>query len=73
MNRNVSGLSRNNALIGLKEHVDYGLVGLGSSHQEEHLCIGTATGSLDLISRTLGVSVSAIAHILLHSHICKPL
>ena len=68
----MSGGSCHHALIGLKQHVDYGLVGLGSAHKKEHLGIINADGLFYLLCSCFAVVVGAIARVLLKIGLGQP-
>ena len=62
----VSGLRRKNTFITVQDRTYDRGIGLGSSHQEKHLCIRAATGFTDLLLGRITVFVRAIAGKLLH-------
>ena len=59
-------LCRKDSLITVQDRCDDRCIGLGSSHQEIHLCIRTAAGFSDLFFGRIAVFIRAVTGKLLH-------
>ena len=62
----MSGLCRKNTFITVQDRTYDRGIGLGSSHQEKHLCIRAATGFTDLLFCRVAVLICTVSGKFLH-------